>query len=476
MSGLIGDLLSAARALNAQTQGVNTAGKNMANVTNPAYSRQRVVIGDAGTVSTPNGPQSMGVEALGQTQIRDLLLDKQILRETSLLGSARAEEDSLRWLQTNLGEGIDRGSDASFIDGATATGGASGVAEALQELFNAFHGLAADPTSTAERQSVFQHAEILVDRINLAGIRLSELEATLTDSIGQETALVNDLLGSIRSLNQQIGNIEIGHPGSALDLRDQRQAKLEALSRLMDIEVANLPDRAGQIEVSATGPGGVSIVLVDGSRPIQVVSFDGLQFSAGGSASPLELTGGSLAGNLRIRDGSLQQARADLDRLAAQLVSSVNGAYNPSGFTGNFFASAGTTAVSLALDPALSVPTIRTSQKGEPGANEIARAVAGVGAQVHSAGSGHGFDGTLGDFHRQLVSRIGGDLASASDRVSDQESVRQMLLGRRDSISGVSLDEEMADLLRYQRAFEASARVMRAIDEMLELVVTGLVR
>ncbi|MEZ5277744.1 MAG: flagellar hook-associated protein FlgK [Opitutaceae bacterium] len=477
MSGLIGDLLGAARALNAQTQGVNTAGKNMANVTNPAYSRQRVVIGDAGTIRTPNGPQSMGVEALQQTQIRDLLLDRQILRETSLLGSAQAEEDALRWLQTNLGESIDRGSDSSFIDGASAvSSGDSGVAEALQGFFNAFHGLAADPTSSAEKQNVFQHASILVDRINLSGARLSELSTTLTDSITRETASVNEMLESIRSLNEQIGNIEISHPGAALDLRDQRQAKLEALSKLMDVQVASIPDKAGQIEVSAAGPGGTSVVLVNGIREIHPVSFDGVQFTAGATASPLELSGGSLFGTLKVRDGSLLTAMTDLDRLAAQLVASVNGAYNPGGMTEDFFASSGTTATTLSLDSGLTALSIRATQTFEPGANEVAKAVAQAGEQVHNTGMGDGISGTFGDFHRQLVTRVGSDLASATDRVSDQENVQQMLLGRRDSISGVSLDEEMADLLRYQRAFEASARVMRAIDEMLELVVTGLVR
>ena len=143
MSGLIGDLQSAARALNAQTHGVNTAGKNMANVTNPAYARQRVTLGDAGTIMTPNGPQSMGGDILETTQIRDQLLDKQILRETSLLGSARAEEEALRWLQTNLGETIDRGSDSSFIDGASAVSRGSGVAEAITDFFIAFSGLSA---------------------------------------------------------------------------------------------------------------------------------------------------------------------------------------------------------------------------------------------------------------------------------------------------------------------------------------------
>lgn len=477
MSGLIGDLLGAARALNAQAQGVNTAGKNMANVTNPAYARQRVNLQDAGTIQGPNGPQGMGVEVGSITQIRDLLLDKQINRETSLLGSAKAEEEALRWLQTNLGETIDRGSDASFIDGASAVAtGASGVAEALQSFFNAFNGLAADPTSSAERQSVFQQAGILVDRLNLTASRLDELQVSLDTSIQVDTEKANGILESIRSLNEQIARVEIGHPGSALDLRDRRQSELEELSKLIDIDVATVADRPGQIQVSTGGPGGTSVLLLDGVLDVQAIAFNGMQFTAGVAAAPLEPAGGSLAGTLKVRDGSLQQTRTDLDTLASQLVRSVNSAYNPSAASTDFFDPGGVMAGTIALNPVLTALDIRTTEFGSPGANDVAQAVARIGEQVHSVGSGDLINGTLGDFHRQMVTRVGGELASASDRSSDQETVQDLLLSRRDSISGVSLDEEMADLLRYQRAFEASARVMRTIDEMLELVVTGLVR
>lgn len=477
MSGLIGDILGAARALNAQTQGVNTAGKNMANVTNPAYARQRVVLQDAGTIQGPNGPQSMGVEVGSIDQIRDLLLDKQINREASLLGSAKAEEDALRWLQTNLGESIDRGSDASFIDGASAvSAGSSGVAEALQSFFNAFNGLAADPTSSAERQSVFQQADVLVDRLNLAATRLDELQVNLDASIQSETEKANGILESIRSLNEQISRIEVGHPGSALDLRDRRQSELEELSSLIDIDVAEIADRPGQIQISTGGAAGASVLLLDGSRDVRAIAFDGTQLTAGAGATPLELTGGSLAGTLKVRDGSLQQTRDDLDLLSAQLVRSVNSAYNPSASSSDFFDSGGVTAGTIALNMGLTALDIRATEWGSPGSNDIAQAVAQIGEQAHSIGSGDLIDGTLGDFHRQMVTRVGSELSSASDRVSDQQSVQDLLLSRRDSISGVSLDEEMADLLRYQRAFEASARVMRTLDEMLELVVTGLIR
>ena len=83
MSGLFGSLTNNVKALNAQSRAIETAGRNLANVNNPHYARQRVLFGDRGTVQTALGPQSLGLEALGITQLRDTLLDKQVLRETA---------------------------------------------------------------------------------------------------------------------------------------------------------------------------------------------------------------------------------------------------------------------------------------------------------------------------------------------------------------------------------------------------------
>ena len=140
---------------------------------------------------TPNGPAEHGGRSReASARFAICCWTSRSTAETSLLGSAKAEEEALRWLQTNLGETIDRGSDASFIDGASAVStGASGVAEAMQSFFNAFSGLAADPTSSAERQSVFQQAGILVDRSESAASRLDDLQVNLDASISAETEI-----------------------------------------------------------------------------------------------------------------------------------------------------------------------------------------------------------------------------------------------------------------------------------------------
>src|SRR5438132_1665088 len=108
MSGLIGNLINGAKSLAAQGKGVELAGRNLANVNNPAYARQRVILGDRGTVMTATGPESMGVEAMGVQAIRDQFLDRQVLRETAQSALLQAQQTQLQKTQANLGEQIDR--------------------------------------------------------------------------------------------------------------------------------------------------------------------------------------------------------------------------------------------------------------------------------------------------------------------------------------------------------------------------------
>ena len=93
-----------------------------------------------------------------------------------------------------------------------------------------------------------------------------------------------------------------------------------------------------------------------------------------------------------------------------------------------------------------------------------------------ATGSGDLIDGTIGAFYNRMVSGLGQSLAGLDAKLGDQEIVQKMLTSQRDSVSGVSMDEEMADLMRFQRSYQASARVVRVMDELLDGLVNGLIR
>ncbi len=475
MSGLFGELQRVSQALNAQSQGIATAGRNMANVNNPAYARQRVQLGDVGTVQTTLGPRGLGVQALDLQNIRDSLLDRQVIREGSFASSFAAQYDAFQKAQLALGQQIDRQADAQFIEGSSATTGTRGVGEALDDLLSAFSSLAAGPRSDAERQILFQKAQTLVARFHSIDGRLADVQTEVTNQIGTELATVNRLLETIAGLGQQIGRFEVGNPGSALDLRDQRQGKLEELAKFLDFEVEEIPGSSGQLRLLSRDAAENPVALLDRTT-VHPVAFDGVAFSGGSPASTLALRAGSLHGHLAARDGQVADLRSGLDRFAAQIVTAVNDAYNPGGASTDFFLASGLTAADIALDPSLTAANIRATNTANPGANEVALAISDLASRRFSTAGGDLVDGTLGTFYRGLVSDVANATASALGRVEDQSTMLRLVLARRDSVSGVSLDEEMTELTKYQRAFEASARVMRVLDEMLDTVVNGIVR
>jgi len=470
VSGLYSSLSSTVKAINAHGRALETAGKNLANVNNTSYARQRVLYGDRGSVATTMGATSLGLEVLAVEQIRDSLIDRQVMREISLKSSFEAEQAGYQRAQAGLGQTI------SAAGGTEATSSsANGLGAALDRLFSSFQTLAASPTDIGARQALLQNASILSDRFQTADTRLAQVQSDLDSQIANDVDTVNTLLDTIASLNGQIGRFEITSPGSAVDLRDQRQAKLEELAAKLPIELHDTTD--SQVQVVVKDASGADVVLVDLTSVPGRVAFDGTQLTAG-TASPVAFTpsSGSIKGSLSARDGAVQTLRSNLDLIARQLVTSVNAVYNPTGTTGDFFKSTGLGAGTLGLDPTVTTSTLKASDGGSAGDNTIALAVSQlVSHQFSTSGTPPDLiDGTLGNFYGNAVSDLGQALAGANSRVEDQTNIERLVRTQRDTVSGVSLDEEMADLMKYQRAFQASSRVFAVIDELLDGVVNRL--
>jgi flagellar hook-associated protein 1 FlgK len=470
MAGLYASINSTVQALSAHSRSIEITGKNLGNVNNTDYARQRVIYGDRGTVLTPQGAESLGLEALGVEQIRDGLLDRQVVREIALLASYESEQSGYQRAQASLGQNIDRSTSASD---ATAAG-AAGLAGAIDDFFNAFQSFAARPTDDGERQTLIQKAAILTDRFELADTRIAQVQSDLNIEIATDVDEVNGLLSTIAELNAQIGRFEINAPGSAVDLRDQRQARIEELAAKLPVEIRDTG--SSQVQIVAKDGSGNDVILVNLATVQGTVAFNGTQITAGNPATVLGLNGGSIQGFLTARDGAIQTLRDDLDALASQLVTSVNAAYNPGGTTGNFFDPAGLTAGSISLVNTLTAVNLKASDGGAAGDNSIALAIAALANSSFATGSGDDIDGSFSSFFGKTVSKLGQALASANSRADDQTNIERLVRSQRDSVSGVSLDEEMADLMKFQRAFQASSRVFTVLDDLLDVVVNQLGR
>lgn len=476
MSGLYSSLNSSVSALTAQSRGVEISGKNLANVNNAAYARQRVIFGDRGSVMTPHGAVSMGLEAQGLEQLRDTLLDRQVVREIAQTSYYESQQNAFQRAQAALGQDV---ASAGATAGASSTTKDTGIAAALDDFFNAFHGFAANPTDTGQRQGVIQSVSILTDRMQLADSRLTQVQDDLDAQVTTDVAETNRLLQTLDDLNTQIGRFELTLPGSAVDLRDQRQATLEKLAAKLPVSVT---ETNGKLEISSVDGSGNPVVLLDATGLQGAIAFDSStnppSITGGSSTTTLAPASGAIHGTIAARSGAIQTLRDQLDSLAKQLVTSVNAIYNPGGLSTNFFTSSGTTAATIAMQSGLTASTLRASNTSAAGDNTVALAVAGLATKTFStsATTPDEIDGTFGTFFSGAVSGLGQAVSGAVSRASDQGRIEQLVRGQRDAVSGVSLDEEMANLMKYQRAFQASSRVFQTIDDLLDNVVNQMAR
>jgi flagellar hook-associated protein 1 len=470
MSGLFGSLNSGVNALSAQSRALETAGRNIANVNNANYARQRILMGSRGTVLTPLGAQSLGVEALQVQQLRDTLLDRQVTREIALSSSLSSRQSAYERAQADLGQSIDRSTGASTAN--SSSGG--GIAGAIGDFFSSFDSFASSPTDVGVRQTLLQQSASLTDSLRQADTRLSQLQDDLTGQMDTDVAEINTLLTTIATLNGEIGHFEINSPGSAVDLRDQRQAKLEELASKINFETRGSSVATGQIDVFVRDGSGTEIPLVQLSSVTGPVVLTGSTVTAGSPATTVALSGGSLHGNMEARDVTVQGLRDDLDALTGQLVTSVNAAYNPTGVTGDFFDAAGVTAGTIKLATGLTASNLKASDGGPAGDNTLALAVARLTGQTFATGSGDAIDGTLAGYYAGMVSDFGSVASRVSSQYDDQVNIETIVRGQRDAVSGVSMDEELADLVKYQRSFQASSRFIQIVDELLDTIINRL--
>ncbi|NBX60821.1 MAG: hypothetical protein EBT62_10205, partial [Opitutaceae bacterium] len=166
-------------------------------------------------------------------------------------------------------------------------------------------------------------------------------------------------------------------PGSAADLRDQRQANLELLAAKMPIDLRI--SASGQTQLFSRDTTGADVLLVDGLHVAGPINFTGATLTGGAAAATLALSSGALQGSLTARDSGVQAIRSSLDQLSAQLVTAVNSAYNPTGLTGNFFQPTGTTAATLAVASGVTAATLKASDGGAAGIGLHPRTITGCG-------------------------------------------------------------------------------------------------
>ena len=560
MSGLIGSLQNSSGALRVHSKGLEVAGKNLANINNRGYSKERVEIGDRGSIETGVAFESMGVEAMGLRQNRDALLDKSVMREITSTGSLEAAKKVLESAEIALGQFLDRTKDSTSIQNASGASG-GGISDAITDFFNAWESFSVKPNDVGEKQLLIAKAQILAEKLNSTDKRLAQVQSDADAQVQTDVGIVNGLLAEIAKTNEYIAKAELVKPFSAVDLRDQRQAKLEELAQYIDVTFT--PDTLGQITVTSgttelikgktvagqtiNATTGVITGPFNYNLATKKVQFD--KDGTGVGTAPVDFSAkGKIQAQIDAAYINTAISREQIKDLAIQLKQEVNNTYNANGGTGDLFTFSTTSSGLLNLQFVSVSPTAGTA-----GGNKRALEVAELGTRIEpvstkkvlSTAANHNlqdgetvtigtdtkqykvevlsdksfmlrsdkvpattppsyeytvpigpcdikkngataanvlatgirtldFQGSFASNFNKTVTTLAQELNTTNIRLEDQKLSQEMAVNNRDQFSGVSQDEEMTDMMKFQRSFQASARHVNVIDTLLEQVVNRL--
>ena len=457
---IFGPLSIGRHALLAHQRALQVTGHNIANVNTPGFSRQRAQLEPI----PPNGSRiGAGVRVAGVDRIVDSFIEARQLTNGSAFGDATATRDLLQRLE------------ASF----PVTGG--GIGDALQEFFAAANTVVADPASLAARGELLSAAENVAARIREGAGAIASFQREADARFVQAASDTNGLLQKVASLNREIVAARIAGT-SENDLADLRQEALRDLSQQLELNVVEQADGA----VNVFAKTGTALVLGPAASNLQTepsatTALDGGTMSrlgiVGDSGAFIPIGtgfGGTLGALETLRDTTFVQNASALDALANGLRLEVN-AVQAAGLDldglpgGDFFAGTGAADLTVALTDSRG---IAAAQSANPADNTNAldlvavqdsRAIPGLGGQ------------TLGEYFGSFHAGIGQQTREASDQAIIEEQVAGTLAAQRDSVSGVSLEEEFTDLIRFQRAFQAAAQLISVSNSMLDDLL-GLVR
>lgn len=465
MLGLFGTLNLASRAMQAQMTGVEVSGQNLANVNTTGYTRQTVQLATSPDITSATGQEGTGVQVVSIQQAVNTFLNSQIQNQAGTSGYWGGQQTALQGAQNDLNEFLN-GTSSTSSSSSTGSDSSTGLASQLNGLFSAFSALATSPTSSAEQQAVITQAQNLATTFNQVSKQLSGLKTSLNSSISSDVDSANKLLTDIATLNKQISAAQ-SSGGTANDLLDEREHDLENLAQLTGITTST--ETNGSVDVAIGGQNLVTGFKV--ADTLQTYDAGGgqilVQTATGGT--PLTLTGGSIQGTIDARDGALATMSSSINTLASTLITQVNtihnAGYSATGTTGaNFFN--GTDASTITVNPTLAnnPGLIQTSGSATAsGDNSVILQLAQLGSTTQSALNGQ----TFNDNYDATVAALGDSLQTANNQVTAQSTVSQMLQTQRNSTSGVSVDTEMTNLITFQRAYEASARLVSTLDTML---------
>ena len=442
------------RYLDVMTMRQTLISTNIANVDTPGYARQRPDLNETPPVQIGNLTLGTGVHLQQITSLRDAILDLRVNQETQQQGQLTSF--------LGLGQQIQ----ALFNE----TSG-TGLQGPLTNFFNSLSRLSANPSDLNARQGVLTAAQNLAHSFNQTSSNLITLQRNVDLSVSQSVSQINTLTAQIATVNAQVAAAQSSGQNAG-PFVDQRQQLIRQLSNLVDVSEID----AGHGSLTLTTNSGAPLVVGGQSFQLttQADAVTGLQhiFSQGSDITST-ITAGQLAGQLQIRDQEIPGVQSSLDTFAANLANSVN-TQHQAGFDlngvagGNLFQPppAGGVGAASALSVAITDPTkIAASKDGTSGDNANANALFALQNQAIVSGE------TPLNYYSGLVFKIGNDVSNAQTQQQSGGLILQQIKNLQGGVSGVDINEEAANLIRFQNAYQASAQISSVINSLLQTTI-----
>lgn len=439
------------RSLLANQSAMNTTAGNITNANTPGYSRRRVDISNISVQLSSLQSIGIGVEADTFYRIRMQTIDARIWQETPRLGQFETDERVLNQVEGVLGVNTD-----------------GSLSSVLSDFWDSWNELANDPESQTARRIVADKGALVGSTLNNLHRNFSDMRNQVSSEIDATVDSLNRMVSQLESINREMIN------GANPDLEDQRDLLIGSISKLIEVDV-DIED-SGVVNLRTDGLTLVSgtesteletTVVTDGDKQRMTIGFEGHEFTP-------RIASGELGSLLNAYNRRMPDYIKSLDTIAGKLVSAVNdqheSGYNLDGISGiSFFdpenVSAGNISISSEVNNDPSLIATRSSATGV-GNNDIAMNILAL-EQRQLAN-----DKTIGDYFGNLLTEIGSRLDESRLNLNSQTLVTGQLENQRDSVSGVSLDEELTKMVQYEQAYQASTRVIRTVEEMMDTLMS----
>ncbi len=445
MGGLNTALYIGAQALEVAQGALGATSNNIANANTPGYTREVPQLSE--NAETLNGGQVSGggVTLDGLQSVRDELLNLQIQQQTSAQSSVDAQSSSLQQIQTYF----------------ASTG--NDIASAFSSFSTSLAQLSANPSDASVQQEVISSGQNLAQAFNTTANGLTSTQSAADAEVSQSVAQINTLTQQIAQLNGEVQQLTAaGQDGGTVE--DQRDQLVQQLSQLTGISVS----QSSSGEVITTGNGSPLVVGTQNFALQSTTGPNGLQqvLDSQGNNITASIQGGQLGGAIQIRDQVIPGYLTQLNTLATQFATAFNTAqtqgFDSNGNPGqNFFTVPAGAGAAAGLSVAITNPAlIAASSDGSAGSNGN---VANLSAALTNAlPSGQ----TPAQAYASLVFQVGNDTSNTS---TESTAIGQNLLeltNQQSSVSGVNVDEETTNLIRFQTAYEAAARIVSTIQQL----------